>query len=141
MEVKINIEAEQIGETVIDLFKNLSEEKKEELAKDVVKSYLDIKTNQKLNSYWNSETVLADFFKRIDNYLAQDISNNDKYIKAKEKCLELVIEKMPELTLKAMAIAMSMQMSSMAQQFPDLVIKTHMNEGRLNDMMQRMRSC
>lgn len=139
MEVKINIEAEQIGETVIDLFKNLSEEKKEELAKDVVKSYLDIKTNQKLNSYWNSETVLADFFKKIDNYLAQDIASNEKYIEAKEKCLELVIEKMPELTLKAMAIAMSMQMSSMAYQFPDLVMKTHMNEDKLNDMMQRMR--
>lgn len=40
MEVKINIESGQIGDTVIDLFKGLSAEKKEELALGIMKEWL-----------------------------------------------------------------------------------------------------
>lgn len=40
MEVKINIEAGQIGDTVIDLFKNLKEEDKRSLALEVLKEWL-----------------------------------------------------------------------------------------------------
>lgn len=40
MEVKIELEAGQIGDTVIDLFKSLSAEKKEELALTVLREWL-----------------------------------------------------------------------------------------------------
>lgn len=40
MEVKINIETGQLGDTVIELFKNLTQEKKEELALQILKEWL-----------------------------------------------------------------------------------------------------
>ena len=41
MEVKLNIEASQLGETVVDLFKNLLPEKKEELALTVLREWFN----------------------------------------------------------------------------------------------------
>lgn len=40
MEVKINIEASQIGDTVIDLFKSLPKDKKEELTLEVLREWV-----------------------------------------------------------------------------------------------------
>lgn len=59
MQVTINIEPGQIGETVIDLFKNLSPEKKEAMALDVLREWL--KTPDFFDdSYW-IQLVIADY--------------------------------------------------------------------------------
>jgi len=139
MEVKLNIESNQIGETVIDLFKNLSPEKKEELATEVVKSYLNDKVNQKLNNnYWNSETVLSDFMKRIDNYFIEDLKNNEFFIKSKEECIKLLIEKLPEIVLQAMTISIASQLSNTSYQLTDIVMKNMNIECKLNEVRNRM---
>ena len=69
MEVKIQIEANQIGDTVIDLFKGLSPEKKEELALSVLKEW--IKDPDTLETR-NRKTILIEEFKAGKH-------NNDSY--------------------------------------------------------------
>lgn len=60
MEVKINIESNQIGDTVIDLFKNLTPEKKEELALSVLKEWLQAPDFFETK---NKETLLVEEFR------------------------------------------------------------------------------
>jgi hypothetical protein len=61
MEVKINIESNQIGDTVIDLFKNLSAEKKEELALQIMKEWLQ---SPDLFETTNYEQLVIDEFRQ-----------------------------------------------------------------------------
>lgn len=60
MEVKINIEAGQIGDTVIDLFKNIPSEKKEELALSILKEWLQ---SPEFFETKNKEQLLVDEFR------------------------------------------------------------------------------
>jgi molybdopterin converting factor small subunit len=135
MEVKINIESNQIGETVVDLFKNLSEEKKEELASEVVKNYLNERVNQKVT--W-SETLISEINKKIDNYFAEDLKNNVKFQESKDKCIELLINELPEMTTKAMTIVIANQLGNMAYKIPEIVMKTMNIDAKLNEVRSRM---
>lgn len=60
MEVKINIESNQIGDTVIDLFKNLTPEKKEDLALQVLKEWL---VDPSFLEVRNKETLLIEEYR------------------------------------------------------------------------------
>lgn len=135
MEIKINIETEQLGSTVIDLFKNLSEEKKEELASEVVKKYLEERVNQRVG--WGN-TLIQDINTRIDNYLAEDLKNNEKFQESKGKCIELLIEHLPEIITKAMTIAVANQLGTLQYQLQETVMKNMNIDGRLNEVRNRM---
>ena len=41
MEIKLNIEASQMGETVVDLFNSISAKEKKTIAKQIMKSWLE----------------------------------------------------------------------------------------------------
>ena len=73
MEVKINIEASQIGSTVIALFKNLSNEKKEELALSVMKEWLQ---SPEFFETKNKEQLLVEEFR---NGIRQPFWSSNKY--------------------------------------------------------------
>jgi hypothetical protein len=61
MEVKIQIESGQIGDTVIDLFKNLKPEKKEELALSILKEWLQ---NPEFFETKNKEQLVIEEFRK-----------------------------------------------------------------------------
>lgn len=135
MEVKIIIDSSQVGDTVIDLFRNLSPEKREELAAEVVKSYLDEKVHQKVG--WN-DSLLNKINERIDSYFLEHLKDNETFIESKEKCIELLLCQLPEITLKAMTIAIATQINNSAWQLTDIVMKNMNIEANLNEVRQRM---
>jgi hypothetical protein len=135
MEVKINIEANQIGDTVIDLFTNLSDEKKEELASQVVKQYLDDKAREQVR--WN-DSLLQNVQKKINDYLVEDLKKNETFIESRDKCIDLLLEKLPEIITQAMTIVVASQLSFMGGQLTETVMKNMGIEARLNEVRQRM---
>lgn len=76
MEVKINIESGQIGDTVIDLFKNLSDDKKEELALTILKEWLQ---SPEFFETKNKEQLVIEEFKsgKRSSYSSWDKYNAD----------------------------------------------------------------
>lgn len=135
MEVTLNIEANQIGDTVIDLFKNLSDEKKEELASKVVKQYLNDKVTEQIS--WN-DTLLTNIEKRIDDYFVKDIKENENFIKSKDEAIKVISEKMPEIVVNAMSAAFASNLMQMQNQICDCFNKSMMNESMLNNIRQRL---
>lgn len=61
MQVTINIDSTNVGETLLDLFKNLSSEKKEELALSVMKEWLQ---SPEFFEERNKEQIIIDEFKK-----------------------------------------------------------------------------
>jgi hypothetical protein len=135
MQVTINIDANQIGETVVDLFKNLSQEKKEELAKEVVKKYLDDKVRERLG--W-SECLISKLYEKIDDYFINDITNNPVFKETKEKCIEILNEKMPEIIMKSMIIVFSSNIISAGYKLQDLALKDLKLDSDIKEIKQRL---
>lgn len=135
MEVKINIESNQISDTVIDLFKNLSPEKKEELAAEIVKKYLDEKVTQKIG--WG-ESMITEISKKIDSYFLNDITKNETFIETKEKCIEYLTEKMPEIVMQGMIIAFVNDMGNMRNAMLDSIFKSYNLDAKINETRSRL---
>jgi len=64
MQVVFNIEAGQLGETVLEVFKNLTEEKKQELALELMKSWLKEPHELERKVY---EEQKVEYFRRYKN--------------------------------------------------------------------------
>ena len=104
MEVKINIEAGQIGDTVIDLFKNIPSEKKEELALSSMKEWLqspeffETKNKEQLlieefrngtrKSYWSSNK----FDENTPEYQIKNDKNYEDAIKSYRTSKQILVE-------------------------------------------------
>jgi SOS response regulatory protein OraA/RecX len=135
MEIKLNIETSQLGDTVVDLFKNLSDEKKEELASEVIKQYLDDKVRQQIG--WN-DYLLTNITKKIDTYFIDEIKNNEDFIKSKDEAIKVVSEKMPEIVVNAMSAAFASNLMTMQNQIFTAFNQSLMNETQMKDMRQRL---
>jgi hypothetical protein len=92
MEVKLTIDAGQLGDTVIDLFKNLSPEKKEQLTLDIMREWL--KSPEFIETK-NMEQLVIDEFrngkrKPWGSYEKYDNTTPEKIIRADYKFKEAV---------------------------------------------------
>ena len=92
------------------------------------------------NSRWKNETVLNDFFERIDKYLVTDLMNNKTFKEASDKCMEELIANLPELIMKAVTITMATQLANMAHTFPEIIMKTMNLEININDLRKKLSS-
>ena len=110
MQVTLNIEAGQLGETVLDLFKNLSDGKKEELAVQIMSNWLGESHGSERQVY---ESILIEKYRsgqagdKSRNYkdMSDEGIRNDYYFRQSmekyKSSREIMVEMITEATQKA----------------------------------------